>query len=305
MRVSGFTIARNAIKFGYPIKESITSLLPLVDELIVGVGDGDDETWDVVTAIGDPKIEPFRSTWDMSKREGGTLLAEQTNIALRRCSGHWAMYLQSDEVLHESEIGSIRRAMERHLSQATEGLSFRYAHFYGSYGTVQDNWCEWYWREVRAVKTGRNIVSVGDAAGFKIERGGRLQRLIRADSGAHVYHYGWARPPGVMVRKQQNVLQLYEAESTAKAIPAAARITEERPYAMLGNLAHFTGSHPAAMRDVVKGQDWTFEAGIDRQRPRWRRYMSMVMGCPKDTLRIFTSLLFMTWNTHIPSPKLR
>src|SRR5690348_12178968 len=98
MRVSGFTIARNAIKFGYPIKESITSLLPLVDELIVGVGDGDDETWDVVTAIGDPKIEPFRSTWDMSKREGGTLLAEQTNIALRRCSGHWAMYLQSDEV---------------------------------------------------------------------------------------------------------------------------------------------------------------------------------------------------------------
>lgn len=305
MKVSGFTIARNAVKFGYPIRESLRSLLPLVDELIVGVGDSEDATWELVNGIGDPKIRPFRTVWDMTRREGGQLLSDQTNIALARCTGDWAVYLQSDEVLHEADIGRIRTRLAEHIDQPTEALSFLYVHFYGSYQTVQDNWCAWYRREVRAVKTRRKITSVGDAAGFKIEREGRLQRLIRADSGAHVYHYGWTRPPEVMARKQQNVLQLYEAESTAKSIPSGARITEDQPYKVLGNLERFAGSHPAVMRELVSGQDWTFDARIERQPPRWRRYLSMVAGCPKDTLRILTSRLLLTWNTHIPSPKLR
>ena len=305
MKVSGFTIARNAVKFGYPIRESLVSLLPLVDELIVGVGDGEDDTWDVVAGIGDSRIKPFHSAWDMSKREGGTLLSEQTNIALERCTGDWAMYLQSDEILHEDDIPTIRRQMERHLDQRTEALSFLYVHFYGSYRTVQDNWCAWYRREVRAVKTGRGIVSVGDAAGFKLEDGGSLRRLIRADSGARVYHYGWVRPPAVMFQKQQNVVRLYEAESTAAAIPEMARISEERPYAMLGHLREFKGSHPAPMRGLAATQDWSFEARLESQPPRWRRYVSLFLSCPRDSMRVFTSRLLLTWNTYVPSPKLR
>lgn len=305
MKVSGFTIARNAVKFGYPIKESLTSLLPLVDELIVGVGDGEDDTWDVVAGMGDSRIKPFHSAWDMSKREGGTLLSEQTNIALERCTGDWAMYLQSDEILHEADIATIRHQMERHLNQRTEALSFLYVHFYGSYRTVQDNWCAWYRREVRAVKTGRGIVSVGDAAGFKLNEGGSLRRLIRADSCARVYHYGWVRPPAVMFQKQQNVVRLYEADSTAAAIPEMARITEERPYAMLGHLMEFKGSHPAPMRELAARQDWSFEARIESQPPRWRRYVSLVFSCPRDSMRVFTSRLLLTWNTYVPSPKLR
>jgi len=166
VKISGFTISRNAVKYGYPIVESIRSLLPLVDELVVGVGDSEDETWDVVTGVDDPKIKPFRTVWDMTKREGGIVLSEQTNLALARCSGDWAVYLQGDEALHEDEIDQIRGRLHEHLNQKTEGLSFSYIHFYGSYATVQDNWCRWYRREVRAVKTGMDIVSVGDAAGF-------------------------------------------------------------------------------------------------------------------------------------------
>jgi hypothetical protein len=305
VKVSGFTIARNAIKFGYPIAESLRSLLPLVDELVVGVGDGEDSTWEVVNGIGDPKIKPFKTVWDMSRREGGVLLSEQTNIALARCSGDWAMYLQSDEVLHETEIDTIRSRMQRHLDRATEALSFLYVHFYGSYSTVQDNWCTWYRREVRAVKTGRGIVSVGDAAGFKLNAGGTLRRLIRADSGAHVYHYGWARPPAVMVEKQQHVVRLYEAGLGAAAIPEAARIDPARPYRMLGHLTRFTGKHPAVMQTLVSAQDWAFDASIERQPPRWRRYIAILVSCPRDSLRVFTSRVLLAWNTYIASPKLR
>ncbi|HKC19893.1 MAG TPA: glycosyltransferase [Candidatus Dormibacteraeota bacterium] len=305
MKVSGFTIARNAVKFGYPIRESLRSLLPLVDELVIGVGDSEDDTWDVIQGIRDPKIKAFQTVWDMTRREGGQLLSEQTNLALSRCTGDWAIYLQSDEVLHEDDLGRIRTQLGKHLHQPTEALSFLYMHFYGSYETVQDNWCAWYRREVRAVKTGKGVVSVGDAAGFRLDDHGRHRRLIRADSGARVYHYGWARPPAVMVTKQTHVVKLYDSEKSVAAIPEAARINPERPYDMLGHLRRFTGPHPAVMAELVAGQDWSFDAGIDGQAPRWRRYLGMLLSCPRDSIRIFVSRLLLTWNTYIPVLKLR
>jgi hypothetical protein len=305
VKISGFTISRNAVKYGYPIVESIRSLLPLVDELVVGVGDSEDDTWDVVTGVDDPKIKPFRTVWDMTKREGGIVLSEQTNLALARCSGDWAVYLQGDEALHEDEIDQIRGRLHEHLNQKTEGLSFSYIHFYGSYATVQDNWCRWYRREVRAVKTGMDIVSVGDAAGFKIKDGDRLRRLIRADSGAHVYHYGWARPPVIMAEKRQHVEGFYHADDEAVQLPENERLDPTQPYQHLGDLASFRGSHPAVMRSVVSSQGWTFNSGIENQAPRWVRYLRIARDCPRDAIRIFVSRLLLTWNTYVGTPKLR
>lgn len=305
MRVSGFTICRNSVKLGYPLEESLRSLLPLVDELVVAVGDSEDSTWDVVTGIGDPRILPFRTVWDTATTEGGAVLADQTNLALARCSGDWAVYLQSDEVLHEVEIEKIRSRLLEHLDQATEALSFSYRHFYGSYSFVQDNWCTWYRREVRAVKTGKGIVSVGDAAGFRLRDGESLRRLIRADSGAHVHHYGWVRPPLVMVEKQQHAVSLYETEEGSGYVPAGARIDPERPYRQLGHLRRFTGSHPAVMRELIPARDWAFDPQIEKQPSRALRYLGILAACPRDSARVLTSRLLLFWNTHSRRPKLR
>ena len=305
MKISGFTIARNARKLGYPIEESIKSVLPLVDEMVVAVGDSDDGTWEMVSGIGDPKIVPFRTVWDMSRRTGGTVLADQTNLALARCTGDWALYLQTDELIHESDIPTIKAQLTKHLHARTEGLSFRYLHFYGSYSTIQDNWCRWYRREVRAVKTGVGVVSVGDAAGFKIAREGKLTRLIRADSKAHVYHYGWARPPAVMSEKRVHVQRFYYAEGEEAKIPEAERIAPENPYRHLGHLANFRGTHPALMQPLVAAKDWSFDDGIDTQPPRIVRYARLLASCPKDSMRILISRLLLAWNTYVPAPKLR
>ncbi len=304
MKVSGFTIARNAIKLGYPIEESLRSLLPLVDELVVAVGDGEDATWELVASIGDPKIKPFRTTWDMTKRAGGAVLAEQTNLALARCTGDWAVYLQTDELLHEDEIKGIRARLEQHLNSPIEGLSFSYLHFYGSYRTVQDNWCRWYWREVRAIKTGIGVVSVGDAAGFKIDIGGRLRRLIRVDSGAHVYHYGWSRPPAVMSEKRQHVQGFYQGDEPVAATPAAP-VEAGNPYHHLGHLRRFNAAHPALMDGLIAAQDWKFEPHIDAQAPQWIRYMRLLYQCPRDSARILVSRMLLAWNSYVPAPKLR
>jgi len=42
MKVSGFTFVRNAVKYDYPIVESISSILSVCDEFIVCVGNSDD-----------------------------------------------------------------------------------------------------------------------------------------------------------------------------------------------------------------------------------------------------------------------
>jgi len=67
MKISGFTIARNVIKFNYPILESIQSILPLCDEFIVNVGDSEDDTLDLIQSIDSDKIRIIQNVWDFSQ----------------------------------------------------------------------------------------------------------------------------------------------------------------------------------------------------------------------------------------------
>ncbi|MFN2465841.1 MAG: glycosyltransferase [Candidatus Dormibacteria bacterium] len=298
MRVSGFTICRDAMRFGYPLQESLRSLLPLVDELVVAVGDGDDGTWEAVTGLGDERIVAFRTKWDPARFDGGRALADQTNLALARCSGDWAMYLQSDEVLHEGHLGPIRERMQRYLDTPVEGLSFRFFHFYGAYDVVQDNWCAWYRRETRAVRTGRGVASVGDAAGFRIKTGQGMRRLIRADAAATVYHYGWVRPPALMVAKQAHAVR-------TRSETAAATTTDENPFTALGNLMRFPGVHPHVMRGRIAARDWTFDDAIAQQPPRWARHLALARTCPRGALRLLGARWILSWNSLAGTPKVR
>jgi hypothetical protein len=56
MKISGFTIVRNAELLDFPVEESIRSILPLCDEVVVNLGRSEDGTLDRVRAIADPKI---------------------------------------------------------------------------------------------------------------------------------------------------------------------------------------------------------------------------------------------------------
>ena len=62
MKISGFTIVRNAVKNDYPVVESICSILPVVDEMIVLVGKSEDETEALIRSIPSDKLRilPFR-----------------------------------------------------------------------------------------------------------------------------------------------------------------------------------------------------------------------------------------------------
>ncbi|MFC1492471.1 glycosyltransferase family 2 protein [candidate division KSB1 bacterium] len=252
IRISGFTFVRNGIKFDYPFIESINSILPVCDELIVNVGNSDDSTLEAVKNIDSDKIKIVESVWDESLREGGKILARQTNIALEHCTGDWRFYIQGDEVVHEKYLDTIKETIHAHHSnERVEGLLFKYKHFYAAYNYVGAS-RRWYRQEIRIIRNIPGIYSYKDAQGFRID-----DRKLRVKSvDAYIYHYGWVKPPKIQQDKQKYFNKLWHSDSVVKE-----RVGDKTDYDYSGidALEPFTESHPGLMKDRVKNQDWEFE----------------------------------------------
>lgn len=270
MRISGFTFIRNATLLDYPIEESLRSLLPLVSELIVNIPQSDDDTLKRVRSINDAKLKVFESDWDERLREGGQILSLQTNRALERCSGDWAIYLQADEVLHEEDYPAIRAALRMYADRpAVDGLQFQFVHFEGGYRYVNPFR---YRRQIRAVRNDGSILSWGDACGFRKKNGDQLShRVVKA----RIFHYGWARKPKSMLHKNRELEKLYhDDEYLQKKYDGK----EKHNYQDLEISVPFRGSHPAVMRQRIENADWQVEPPRKRLplalRPRaWRRML--------------------------------
>ena len=260
MFVSGFTIVRNAVRYDYPVIESVRSLLPLVDEMVVAVGDSDDGTRQRVLSINSPKIRLINTIWDEELRRGGSILAQQTNLALDACRGDWCFYLQADEVLHECDYPRLKRAMHVNLNRpGVEGLSFRYHHFRASYG-IRDPLP--YRRQVRIVRPGVGVQSYGDACGFQV-----AGRKIRSQStGGWVYHYGYVKPPSRMAAKMDYFLSLYDGR---KVMPGEELKAEDYEWD-LRTCEPFRGSHPLVMQARIAAMDW--QAPQVQLIPKWRNH---------------------------------
>ncbi|NUM89285.1 MAG: glycosyltransferase family 2 protein [Bdellovibrionales bacterium] len=252
MRVSGFTFVRNGVQFDYPFEESLRSLAPLVDELVVNVGKGLDATMERVARVAADfpgKFQVFESVWDEKLREEGLVLSQQTNLALARCSGDWGVYLQADEVLHEDDYTALRQSLAESLSDPrVDGLLFDYVHFYGDFQVINRNPSA-YRREVRAIRLGRAIESWKDAQGFRRRRtDGSMEKLRVKHSGARVFHYGWVRPPEVMKEKTLAMDTLYHADGGGTG--------DNHRYKRIYGLERFSGSHPKVMATRVKEKSW-------------------------------------------------
>lgn len=250
--VSGFTFVRNAIKYDYPIVEAISSILPLCDEVVVAVGRSEDETLDLVRSVGSPKLRILETVWDDSLREGGRVLAVETDKALRaiRPDADWALYIQGDEILHEDGLPALREALARHRDdRRVEGLLLDYLHFYGSYDHVGAG-LRWYRREIRAVRNDPAIFSYLDAQGFRRRPNEKL-RVKRV--AATIHHYGWVKPPRAMQGKIATFNKYWHDDDWMKThIPDV----EEFAYEGKEPIRRFEGTHPAVMRRRIAAMNW-------------------------------------------------
>jgi hypothetical protein len=264
MTISGFTFVRNASKLYYPVRPSIESILPIVDEFVIAIGDcdPDDCTREDIERIASPKIRLIETVWDLQKYPKGTEYAHQTDIAKAACKGDWLFYLQCDEVVHEKYLPAVVDSCRRYLDdREVNGLLFRYKHFYGDYWHYHISH-DWYPKEIRVIRNLPDIHSWRDAQSFRhipnfdgdYNRKAGTSKLNVVEIDAEIFHYGFVRPPEIMGKKNKNAHVSYNlAPGEAKGY---ALQTDYFDYGPLNRLKVYNDTHPATMKEWIARFDW-------------------------------------------------
>lgn len=280
MSISGYTFVRNAVKLGYPLKESISSILDLVDEFVIAYcpGDEGDNTLEVIKSIKTDKIKLIEAKWEPQRFKKNTLYSYLSDIAKNECKGAWLFYLQVDEVVHEKFIPVIKKACEKYTRNSEiEGFLFNYKHFWGDYDHCFTHH-GWYPREIRIIRNLPEIHSWRDAQSFRRyntfeattdyyltkEHTYKLKVVLLP---AEIYHYGWVRPPQTMADKQNRMRKTWDGSLENK-------FESEFDYGPLNKVPEFTETQPAVMQERVKTLDWKgslrYDNKYDLQRARFK-----------------------------------
>ena len=263
MKISGFSFIKNALIYDYPIVEAINSILPICDEFVVAVGESNDETLNLIQQIDPHKIKIIKTKWDESLREGGRVLAVETDKAFANISedSDWGFYIQGDEVVHEKYLDTIYNNMMKFKDEAhVDGLLFKYLHFYGSYDYVGAS-SNWYNHEIRVIKNDKSIYSYKDAQGF---RKGDNEKLNVQPIDAYMYHYGWVKEPKAMQRKQEHFNKYWHDD---KWVEDHVIKTDEFDYGLyVKELKPFMEKHPKVMEKRIELKNWKFDHDISLNR---------------------------------------
>ena len=265
MKISGFTMIKNASKLYYPVKESIMSILPIVDEFVVAVGDCEegDNTRELIESIGSDKVKIIDTVWDLNKYPRGMEHAHQTDIAKNACSGDWLFYLQGDEVVHEKYHEEIVGKCNKYIADKNvEGFLFKYKHFWGDYNHYHDSH-KWYPHEIRIVRNDKEIhswesaqsfrrIPEFDGVNYRQQKGTYKLNVIELD--ADVYHYGWVRPPKYMQTKKKAFATIHRGEEQANK--EYQKVSKEFDYGPLNRLEKFEETHPKVMNEWISQFDW-------------------------------------------------
>ncbi|MBC7416809.1 MAG: glycosyltransferase family 2 protein [Pedobacter sp.] len=259
MKVTGFSIIRNAVSNDYPVVEAITSILPICDEFIVGVGNSSDHTRTLIENIKSDKIKIIDTIWDDTLRDGGQVFALETEKVIKEISKDtdWMFYIQGDECIHEKYLQLIKKEMEDNLkNDKIEGLLLKYKHFYASYDYIAES-RRWYRREIRVLKNLSGIQSYRDAQGFRINDRKLKVKLI----DAFVYHYGWVKTPKALQGKVRNFNKFYQ---TAEWIEENHPVLESFDMRNADRLVRFTESHPQVIQNRIAALNWKFEGDLTK-----------------------------------------
>jgi len=266
MRISGFSMVRNADSLYYPIKQAIASILPIVDEFVLALGDctEGDRTREEVLSLNSPKLRIIDTVWDLHTYPNGMENAHQTDIAREACSGDWLFYLQADEVVHEQDLDTIVSRCEQLLEDPdVEGLLFDYYHFWGDYTHHQKSH-GWYPHEIRIIRNDPDIHSWESAQSFRripnfdgltYRQQAGTSKLKVAKANASIYHYGWVRPPALMQNKRKALDTIHKGSDKVRAM--YAHDASEFDYGPLNLCSRFEGSHPEVMREWIERFDWS------------------------------------------------
>ncbi len=243
IKLFGFGIIKNGIKFDFPFKESILSMQPICQRIFYLVGNGEDQTKDELLKFSN-FCSVSDSVWNMELKDGH-VIGEETNKVLKivRSSvdvkNAWGIYLQADEVLYEEDYNLLLADLEKAENEGYDSISFRYLHFWQSHHHLAIS-KTWYPHEIRAIKLDSTIMSWGDGQSFS-----NCKKIFYTE--ARIFHYGHVRSTRAYKSKMQ-----FQASFHFKGI----RYYRKRVGAFINHLKQKTikylGPHPEVMHKRIK-----------------------------------------------------
>lgn len=263
MLISGLSFIRNGIALGYPFVEAIRSILPLVDEMVVVVGESTDGSREAIEAIGDPKIRIIDSIWHPRITPKASVLAQQTNLGLLSCRGDWVVYVQGNELFHERDLPRMRELMTEHVDNPeVEGLLIERLVFYGDYRHFIRTYPDRFKYVVRAFKPWNGVYAITSAMTFSVfESYGERGRALRCiDSGVDMFRYGKLLTPEAMTWK------LRHAPHKLRGDDASFESDSYFRWIARDCIRRYQGDHPAVMHERIARHP----IQIDLDDPRWR-----------------------------------
>lgn len=276
MKVSAFTYVRNGIAMDYPFIEAIKSVLPLVNEFIVVIGDSTDGTRQAVENINDNKIKIVDTIWDDNMRTKGLIFAQQSNIGLDNVSkdADWLFHIQADEVIHEKDYETIKAAMQKHLHDKTvEGFLFKFINFFGDY----NHWApsrRFHQKEIRIIRNNPNYRSYRDSQGFRrfdnpatyLEEKGYKLHVIPIP--ASIYHYSYVKNPHTQTQRKIEFDKRYNPDN--EWIKNRIENATAYDYNAIDYLYRYKDTHPTLMQPRIKAQDWIFKYDPSKNNMRFK-----------------------------------
>lgn len=250
MSISAFTFIKNGEILGYPFVESIKSILPIVDEFVINVGESEDDTLGIIKNLNEPKIRIIESKWNDKMKDRGYVYGQQKMIAQFNCTSDWAFYLEGDEVVHEEDLEKIKQTCEQYKDDdKVEAVVFDYYHFYGNANSYL--WSPgWYRKAPRIIRNSIRSYAPDGLFWLVIDKNkiGRYPNAV--ECGAKMYHYGWVRSEEQMNLKSQKVQQYWNKKHKQidyKEIDQAI-------------IKEFKGSHPKIVQEWIPKEKGLFQA---------------------------------------------
>jgi len=195
-------VIKNGMINGYPFWESLTSSLPLADEIIISEGFSTDGTYEAILKFQKKygqKVKVFRCDWSKFVTEYGDVITKVSHEAMSHCSKNWIYYLQADEIIHPLNVGFLKKFVGR--NPKFNSVCFSYNHFIGSWKPLPPGGAA-YNQAIRMVKKSGLIYLIGDGWTF----GGQIHPTFGPNGiPKPVYHFGWVFPKNI---DQKNIEQV-------------------------------------------------------------------------------------------------
>jgi hypothetical protein len=213
--LSAYTIVKNGVKFEYPIREAILSVVHFSDEIIVNYGKSDDGTFEILIELqnvvkdiscGKTQLKIFNYEWGKSGKQNW--LGEQKDNSSKHCSYKWRFIFDIDDVFHEKNIdtllGMITSVENKNAFDKCRDYLFLspMVHFYNDYSTIlrldsepsREKYVKFYYNG------SGHIEHIGD--GWNIGVHDKYKPII-LKGGFEIFHYGHVKTPRSYLNKMR------------------------------------------------------------------------------------------------------